>query len=270
MVWLNEGGTTKHGFVPFGTGFFYCQKSMSQTENVFAEFAAIYNQIDLARSSREQAQTALDWLNKHATSPRQVLDLACGTGEAALLLAQAGAQVLACDASAAMLALAKPHANVHYVQGGLLDLIELCPPDAEYDLISCFGAGLHYLQGEYDLGDLLQDAADLLCDNGYLLFDLIPEAEFASWQPQDRVLYDDGEDLVYQNLEYDADTQLAQARSVWFCHAGERWLRGEETHVLRAWPFEHVFEALDEAGLQLLARIERDSAYPLFVTQKKA
>jgi SAM-dependent methyltransferase len=254
----------------WGRGFFIAENHMRQPDNAFADFAAIYQQIDLARASREQAHTALTWLRERGAHVQRALDLACGTGEAAQILAETGMRVFACDASAAMLALAKAHPNIRYQQGDICELIELNPPDAEYDLVTCFGTGFNYLVGDYDLQDVLQDSADLLRDHGYILFDLIPSAEFELWQPRDRVLYDDGEDLVYQNLEYDSDTLLASARTVWFCHSGERWQRGEETHSLRAWHNEDVFEALDEASLQLLARIERDGAHPLFVVQKRA
>ena len=50
-------------------------------------------------------------LKRHGASPKSVLDLACGTGSLAVLLAEAGYRTLAADASEEMLAMAYDKAS---------------------------------------------------------------------------------------------------------------------------------------------------------------
>jgi hypothetical protein len=67
----------------------------------------------------------------------------------------------------------------------------------------------------------------------------------------------DGRDcLVYNQLSYDQDARLASGRIVWFVRELDRWWRGEETHIERAWSDDEVRAALASAGLALVGRYD--------------
>ena len=62
-------------------------------------------------SAREWLAWALAWLAERGVQPARMLDLACGTGEAALVFAAAGCEVAGVDQSAAMLEIARGKAR---------------------------------------------------------------------------------------------------------------------------------------------------------------
>lgn len=224
----------------------------------YTNYAPIYDAIGQGAFAEELLARILAALPE---PPRRALDLACGTGAAALALAAAGAEVVGVDRSPQMLAIARAKARdrgltVSFVQADLRELRSaLSPQPLGFDLIVCLYDSLNYLTGDNDLVRVLAAAGRLLRPGGRLVFDLNTEHEFAGWEEGDQVVHDDGGIFVYNRLSYDAASRLADARIVWLVRGpDERWWRGEERHVERAWAEPEVLAALADAGLRLIAR----------------
>lgn len=91
------------------------------------------------------------------------LDLCCGTGDIALLLKEAGAEVTGLDFTPAMLEIARRRVpGVNFVSG---DVLELPFPDRSFDIVT-IGYGLRNLAG-WERG--LQEMARVLRPGGRLL-----------------------------------------------------------------------------------------------------
>jgi len=273
--------------------------------SIYEAYAPVYDAIGQARFSEWMAGQTLRRLAGTGPRPARVLDLACGTGAAALLFAAAGCDVAGVDRSAPMLEIARGRARdagyaIAFVQGDIRDLptigtaeravsreshlmagacdlrpaacdlagaCDLRPAacdlagacdlrPATCDLVTCFYDSLNYLAEDGDLDRVFAGAAEALRPGGRLVFDLNTEAEYATWDERDAVTYDSPDCLVYNKLSYDRDTRLATGRIVWFVREIERWWRGEETHVERAWADGEVRAALAGAGLALAARLD--------------
>jgi SAM-dependent methyltransferase len=223
----------------------------------YADYAPIYDTIGQGAFAEGLVARILAAL---PAPPRRALDLACGTGAAALALAAAGAQVVGVDRSPQMLAIARAKARdrrltARFVQADLRRL-PAAPAlrSASFDLVTCLYDSLNYLTGDDDLAALFARVAPLLRPGGRLIFDLNTADEFRTWDDTDQVVHDAGGILVYNRLSYEPEDRLAHGRIVWFVHDGERWWRGEEQHVERAWDDEEVRAALGAAGLRLIAR----------------
>ncbi|ADB29439.1 Methyltransferase type 11 [Kribbella flavida DSM 17836] len=93
----------------------------------------------------------------------RVADLGCGEGSLAVRLAESGAQVVAVDASAAMLANARPHPGVRYIR---CDLAELELPADSIDLVVS-SLALHYVE---DFSGLVRRVAAWLVPGGQFVF----------------------------------------------------------------------------------------------------
>jgi SAM-dependent methyltransferase len=226
------------------------------------------------------AAWALAWLAEHGTRPARVLDLACGTGEAALIFAAAGCEVAGVDRSAAMLEIARgkahgagydieflcndirelptkderPKTNDQRMQPNTLSSFVLRP--SSFDLVTCFYDSMNYLINDGDLDRVCAGAARALRPAGDMIFDLNTANEYASWDERDSVTHDGRDCLVYNQLSYDPDVHLATGRIVWFVREIDRWWRGEETHIERAWGDGEVRAALAGAGLALVGRYD--------------
>ena len=104
----------------------------------------------------------------------QILDLACGAGRLAVMLAQNGYQVSGVDLSEEMLALAEMHAReanlaIPFMQGNMLDLSEL----GQYSAVTCFADSFCYLQDEAQVLQAFKEVYQHLENNGKFIFDVI-------------------------------------------------------------------------------------------------
>jgi len=247
---------------------------------IYEAYAPIYDAIGQGQFSTRMAAWALARLAENDIRPAHVLDLACGTGEAALAFAATGCEVAGVDRSAAMLEIARGKARdagykIEFLHGDMREL----PIEAErlqtkdqrsqantftsfvfrpssFDLVTCFFDSMNYLVDDGDLDRVYAGVARLLRSGGYLLFDLNTAAEYATWDERDCVTHDGRDCLVYNQLNYDPDARLARGRIVWFVRELDRWWRGEETHVERAWGDDEVRAALAGAGLALVGRYD--------------
>jgi SAM-dependent methyltransferase len=248
---------------------------------IYDAYAPIYDAIGQGQFSARMAAWALAWLAESGRQqPARVLDLACGTGEAALAFAAAGCAVAGLDRSAAMLAIASGKArdagySVAFMRGDMRELpiadeqptthgqqaqtdplSLLVVGRSSFDLVTCFYDSLNYLIDDGDLARICAGVARVLSPGGTMIFDLNTAAEYATWDERDIVTHDGRDCMVYNQLNYDTDTHLATGRIVWFVRELDRWWRGEETHVERAWSDNHVRAALAGAGLMLAGRYD--------------
>ncbi len=103
-----------------------------------------------------------------------LLELACGVGRLAVLLAQDGYNVSGFDLSDEMLSLADQHAReadvtLPLIEGNMLDLSDL----ETYHTVTCFADSLCYLPNEESLSTTFEQVARHLDDDGQFLFDVI-------------------------------------------------------------------------------------------------
>src|SRR5947207_10719123 len=111
-------------------------------------------------------------LPRHGRRPRTALDLACGTGTAALALAGAGLAVTGIDAAPAMLAVAREKARSLGVHARFLagDMRDFQAP-ARFDLVLCCYDSLNYLTEPADLRRAFASARRALAAGGLLVCD---------------------------------------------------------------------------------------------------
>jgi SAM-dependent methyltransferase len=233
---------------------------------IYHQYAAIYDLIGQDAFGRLLAERSLAEL---PAVPGHVLDLACGSGAAALVFAAAGSRVTGVDRSDQMLNLARHKAatvglSLNFVQSDLRHLAALIGspelPPARFDLATCFFDSLNYLTADGDLERVFEAVAALLCPGGRLRFDINTEAEFRTWDMIDELVWEDAERIVYNRLSYNPQQGLATGRVVWFQQNGKRWQRYEETHYERAWSDSEIAAAAAATGFSLIARRSPDGS----------
>jgi SAM-dependent methyltransferase len=247
---------------------------------IYDAYAPIYDAIGQGHFSARMAAWTLRWLARRGVRPARMIDLACGAGEAALVFAAAGCAVVGVDRSAPMLEIARGKTRDAGYEMTLVedDIRMLLTKDerretkderhqdiiissfvlrpSSFDLVTCFYDSLNYLIEDGDLDRVFAGVAETLRPGGYLIFDLNTAAEYVTWDERDVVTYDGRDCLVYNRLSYDPTARLATGRIVWFVRETERWWRGEETHVERAWSDDEVCAALAGAQLALVERLD--------------
>ncbi|MCP5106376.1 MAG: class I SAM-dependent methyltransferase, partial [bacterium] len=138
---------------------------------------------------------------KFATKPRTLLDLGCGTGSHALLLAERGYRVTGVDRSPHMLETAREKAGeknleINFIQHDISALTQEHPDlDTPVDAVISMFAVIGYLTGNAQLAETFANIRRFLTPGGVFIFDCWYGPAVVSQRPETRVhTYDIADD----------------------------------------------------------------------------
>lgn len=219
---------------------------------IYREFAWIYDQAGFSAFSQEMVPYALALLEHLGWTPptSTVLDLACGTGTAALELVQRGWRVTGLDRSEEMLAVARQKASdrrqgeIDWVQG---DMRTFQAPEPQ-GMVTCFFDALNYLLTPEDLERTFRQVHAALLPGGLFIFDMnTPQGLEAGWAAGEAV--EVFPQLVsFMHEVYDPESQIAQVRLSFYVSDPPGYRRLEEVHRERGYTFDEIGQRLAAAG----------------------
>ena len=187
-------------------------------------------------------------LEQEGVCPRTAVDLACGTGSVALLLAQQGLQVTAVDMSEDMLSVAwsKAQGLDNPPMFVCQKLQELRLPRG-VDLAVCALDSMDYITDPADCAQAIRRVYKALNPGGIFIFDVNTPAKLKAMDGQ--VFLDEDEDVycVWRG-EFDEETNICSYGMDLFQRQGEVWHRSFEEHREYAYSEETLVNFLKEAG----------------------
>lgn len=187
-------------------------------------------------------------LKQENVRPRSAIDLACGTGSVALLLAEEYDRVMGVDMSEEMLTVAFQRA---VEQGKHLQFIcqrlqEMALPRA-VDLAVCALDGLDYILDPGDCQKAIRRVYKALNPGGIFIFDVNTPEKLRAMDGQ--VFLDEDEDVycVWRG-EFDEQTNICSYGMDLFQREGEKWYRSFEEHREYAYSAQQLTSYLKAAG----------------------
>ena len=256
---------------------------------IYHDYAPFYDGSGQLRFAVLSGQYIRELLVRHPVSGRCALDLACGTGTLALLLADDGWDVIGLDSSAAMLDQADAKAenmatpgHVVFVQGDMRGLTtnderpmtkyhrsqidtlssSVLRPSS-FNLVTCVYDSLNYLLDERELAACFESAARVLAPGGLLVADMNTHYFLEHDWGTCEVIEQAG--LVQVTQSY-FDPAAACSTMVLSGFAGDDqrgYTRFDETHIERAYAPEVVERLLYSAGLEVEALYECFTFQPI-------
>ena len=187
-------------------------------------------------------------LRKEGCIPRTAVDLACGTGSVAAILAQKGLQVIGVDLSEEMLTVAQQKTQ-HMENPPMFScqpLQELRLPKA-VDLAVCALDSLDYITDPIDCQKAIQRVYKFLNPGGCFIFDVNTPEKLRAMDGQ--VFLDEDDDVycVWRG-EFDEETNICTYGMDLFQRHGEVWHRSAEEHREYAYSQEQLTGFLKDAG----------------------
>ncbi len=215
---------------------------------IYTEYAHIYDRIGQSRLSRRLAPRAYAMATEAmGAPPTSVLDLCCGTGEAALWFAARGCRVVGVDGSADMLSVAAAKSDrVTWLQQDMRRL----DVGAGFDLATCLYDAANYLLTEQDLHETFRGVYRALRPGGLFLFDYNTPYRYATRYAHQTVLAADEPDLfgVYRTA-WDPVSRIVTTQVDFFRQEPDgRWRRFTEVHRQKGWTNREWETALRTAG----------------------
>jgi len=216
--------------------------------NAYNALAASYDR--LTNDVDYEATVAFYWqiLEREGLQPRTAVDLACGTGSVACLLAQKGLQVTGVDMSPEMLCMAAQKADsiadrpIFVCQ----KLQELRLPRG-VDLAVCALDSLDYVTNPEDCQEAIRRIYKALNPGGCFIFDVNTPEKLKAMDDQ---IFLDEDDDVYclWRGEFDQETNICTYWMDLFQREGDVWHRSYEEHQEYAYSAEQLVSYLRVAG----------------------
>jgi 2-polyprenyl-3-methyl-5-hydroxy-6-metoxy-1,4-benzoquinol methylase len=241
--------------------------------------AQVYDMSGQSRFSLKMAGYLLEILALRRSKARRIVDLACGTGAAAVALARRGYQVTGVDGSEAMLDRARARAARWGVQVDWRqqDLAALDLP-GPYEVATCFYDSLNHLTDRLAVQQAFFGARRLLQPGGLFFFDMNTAYAYAKVWGSAEDSHLDARYARFWRSSYDRPTGLATLQATYFVReeaadagpqgpeaagaAGDRYRRIELTHHARGYDPDEVGAMLRGAGFKLLEAYECLSLEP--------
>ncbi len=187
-------------------------------------------------------------LKLEGLQPRTAVDLACGTGSVAAILARDGLQVTGVDMSEEMLTVAqqKTAEQKHPPRFICQPLQELYLPRG-VDLAVCALDSLDYITDPRDCAEAIRRVYKALNPGGIFIFDVNTPEKLRAMDGQ--VFLDEDEDVycVWRG-EFDEETNICSYGMDLFQRAGKVWHRSFEEHREYAYSEAQLVGYLKAAG----------------------
>lgn len=192
-------------------------------------------------------------LQREGLSPRTAVDLACGTGSVALLLAEKGLQVTAVDMSEEMLSIASQKAqDMETPPLFVCQQLQQLQLPRGVDLAVCALDSLDYITDPRDCREAIRRIYRVLNPGGCFIFDVNTPKKL---QAMDGQVFLDEDDDVYcvWRGEFDRETNICSYGMDLFQREGNLWRRSFEEHREYAYSAEQLTGFLRDAGFTDIA-----------------
>jgi ubiquinone/menaquinone biosynthesis C-methylase UbiE len=187
-------------------------------------------------------------LKREGLNPKTAVDLACGTGSVAMLLAEKGLQVTAVDLSAEMLSeAAQKAADMENPPFFVCQPLQEMQLPRGVDLAVCALDSLDYITDPADCAEAIRRVYRVLNPGGIFIFDVNTPEKLRAMDSQ--VFLDEDEDVfcVWRG-EFDEKTNICSYGMDLFQREGGVWHRSFEEHREYAYSAEQLKRYLREAG----------------------
>jgi ubiquinone/menaquinone biosynthesis C-methylase UbiE len=189
-------------------------------------------------------------------SGKKMLDLACGTGQLSILLAEQDFKITGVDLSADMLSVAREKAEKN---GHSLFLVEQDMTQleglGEFDIIGIFCDSLNYLQTEQDVIHTFQGVYKHLKKDGLFMFDIHSIYKMSQLFINQTYAYN-GEEISYIWQCFEGEQPYSVEHELTFFKLDDesgKYNRYDELHFQRTFQLSHYERWLNESGFEILS-----------------
>lgn len=229
----------------------------------YGEFAKIYDELINEDINYEEMVHVINNLCiKYNVKFENYLDVACGTGNVAIRIAENFKTTYAVDLSEDMLRTAFEKFKEKRIKASVIcqDMSELSL-NKKFNLITSVLDSTNYLIEEEDLENYFLGIKDHLEEDGLFIFDM--NSYYKLSEILGNNIYTYSEEEVFYTWENVFQDDLLSMFLTFFVKQGDLYERFEEEHLERAYKHKYILEILDKCGLMLLGAYDGYSEDPI-------
>ncbi|GIN71001.1 methyltransferase [Bacillus sp. J14TS2] len=221
---------------------------------MYGRFAYVYDELMSDVPYHKWLQLVERETQANQVNGKQILEIACGTGELSVLLAQSGYEVTGVDLSSDMLMVAHEKTesireNIQFYEQDMSKLEDL----GTYSIVTIFCDSLNYLQSSDQVVQTFQRVFTHLDQDGLFLFDIHSPYKIEKIFMDQTFSYVD-EDISYIWDCYPGETSYTVEHDLTFFlkdHATGQYERFDEFHTQRTYSVADFTKWLKETGFKI-------------------
>ncbi len=224
--------------------------------NIYERFAYFYARGPYSQYSKKMVEILPIVFERFGVEPMSILDLTCGEGAFAVMMAKRGFQVTGVDLSQQMLQFARERAEKEKVKVKFIcQDMRVLSLEEKFDFVTCWYDSLNYLLELKDLERTFANVCRVLNRDGLFVFDMNTIYGLAvNWQRYPCYVQQDTPELFEVcRPSYDFEKNIATLTITGFIKKKGRWVRVDEEHKKRGYSLEEIRQCLRRAGLRELA-----------------
>ncbi len=230
--------------------------------NAYTELACVYDELQSDVPYGAWVALYEDVWARFGRRPRLLLDAGCGTGTVSCLLAEAGVEVIGCDASEDMLAVANEKAEgipvrPMFIRQRMEELDLYGTVDGVVSSLDC----MNYLPDAETLTAALSRIALFMEPGSLLIFDVNTAEKLRALHGRTVVKESENAYCVWQNTFLEKENRCRFDVDL-FISEGDTWRRTSETQFETAFSDETIRACLKKAGLRLAETLGPTSKMP--------
>ena len=143
-------------------------------------FCKVYNEFGWNYYPEIFGEQLLVWLKRKGLSPKNSMDLACGTGVLCRILQAEGIRAAGMDFSSGMIDIARQESP--HIPYEVADMITY-RPEARFDLVTCTGDAINHIPDLEDVRRIFENVFAYTSPGGYFVFDILNRQEVSTSEP---------------------------------------------------------------------------------------
>ncbi len=222
-------------------------------EPPYSRLARIYDHVMRHVDYRQWANYVQSVFTRFGATPKDILELACGTGAMACILDDRGYRMTGIDRSESMIAVAKQKAldarrTIRFHAG---DMVRL-PVFESYDAVLCLYDSINYIMEESDILAMMNRLRNAIRPDGLFVFDACTEINSRRYFHNQVDRESNGDFSYIRRCEYvpDTCTQVNEFQFI-FNRKGKRHST-RERHEQRIYPVARLAQVCRDAGYHVL------------------
>ena len=223
----------------------------------YSELARIYDHVMRHVDYMRWANYIQSVFTRFDATPKDILELACGTGAMACILDDRGYRMTGIDRSEDMIAVAKrksvdAHQAIRFQAG---DMVRM-PVSGSFDVALCLYDSINYILEEADITAMLTGLRRVLGADGLFVFDACTEINSRRYFHNQVDQESKGDFSYVRRCEYVPETRIqVNEFQFTFNREGKRYST-RERHEQRIYPVARLAEICEESGYRVLGAFD--------------
>lgn len=223
----------------------------------YSQLARIYDHVMRHVDYERWADYIQSVFERFGATPKDILELACGTGVMACILDDRGYRMTGIDRSENMIAVARQKAldgrrTIRFQAGDMVSM----PVPGYYDAVLCLYDSINYVMDEADIAAMMNGLRGVLSSGGLFVFDICTEINSRRYFHNQVDQESNGDFSYVRRCEYVPESRVQVNEFQFTFQQGGKRYSTRERHEQRIYPVARLAEICRKSGYRVLGAFD--------------